>query len=272
MRVPKPLAWLLAIALASGGAIALWQAYQSYPTSGSPGQDGWMSTATGPLGSADRDLIVRVHLASLWEHPVGQQMAERGTQSRVREIGQFLADEHQILDDLDVEAARKLGIALPTQPTEEQQGWLSETSASSGPDFDTTSVNLLRAAHGTVLPLLATVRTSTRNSTVRDFAEKAAVFVQRHMNYLESTGLVNFDALPQSPLPTRSVVTTTGSYQQVPVALSALGAVLVLTGVIWVVIGAMRRRRSQRLYEPPRQELESVTDTVFTRSTGRHHG
>jgi predicted outer membrane protein len=265
MRVPKLLVWLLAIAVLGGGGFALWQAYESFPSSGSPSQDGWTSTPTGPVGPADRDMVVRVHLASLWEHPIGQQMAERGTQSRVREVGRLISIEHLELDDLDIAAAHELGIELPTQPTIEQQGWLAQANAASGPAFDTTAVNLLRAAHGTVLPLLTTVRASTRNSAVRLLADQAAVFVTRHMNYLESTGLVNFDALPQAPTPTRSVVTTSGDYQQVPVSLIALGAVLLLTGTLWLIISVMSRRRSQRLYEPPRQNLDPPTNT------GRHN-
>lgn len=268
---------ILIAAMLVGGAVALWQAYRSYPTSGSPGQDGWVSTASGPLGPADRDLIVRVRLAGLWEHPVGQQMAQRGTQQRVREIGQLISTEHLQLDVLDVNVAAALGVQLPNQPTDEQRGWMSEISAASGTDFDMIAVNRLRAAHGTVLPLLTTVRAATRNAAVREFAEQAAIFVQRHMGYLESTGLVNFDALPEAPTPTRSIVTTGGDYAPVPIALAAFGAVLVLVALVWVAVALTRRRRQrvphvppvQRVYTPP--DPPTIRGAGMNETTGRHH-
>lgn len=245
MRPSRVLVWLLVIALVTGGAAALWQGYRTFPSSAAPGQDGWVSTSTGPLGPGDRDLLVRMRLSGLWQRPLAQQMVERATQVRVRDVGQLLADEDIALDTLTINAAHDVGTALPNQPTDDQRALLTSTAATTGTAFDAASVDTLRGADGALLPLLATVRANTRNSTVRIFAAAAAVFIEHHMEYTESTGLVSYAALPEPPAPARAVVTPTGTYAQLPIALVAIGAVLLLIGVVSAVLAALRRRRNR---------------------------
>ena len=80
---------------------------------------------------------------------------------------------------------------------------MTEISAATGSDYDRIFVQRVREAHGIVLPILAQVRVSTRNSLMRDFATVGTQFVNRHIGYLESTGLVDYNALPAAPDPTR---------------------------------------------------------------------
>jgi predicted outer membrane protein len=153
------------------------------------------------LGPADRDLLAKVRQAGLWEMPTGQQMQQRASSQRVREVGGAIATEHQQLDTIVRDTASKLGVLLPSQPTDEQRGWMDQISAQSGADYDRVAVNLLRLAHGRVLPILAAERSGTRNALIRQFADIATEFVHRHHTYLESTGLVDFAALPEAPAP-----------------------------------------------------------------------
>ena len=246
MRVRSPLVLVLIAALVGAVGVATWQTWRTTPTAGAPGQEGWVSTQWGPLGPADRDLLIRVRLAGLWEHPVGQEMADRGTQPRVREIGDLISSEHQELDRMVIDVSRQLGVLLPNQPTTEQQAWMTETTAASGANYDWMAVNLLRQAHGAILPQLATVRVGTRNDLVRQFAADAYEFVNRHCGYLESTGLVDFARLDEPPAPPRAVVTPAGQYENVPVALIAM-AVIALCGVLAaVLVRLLRERRRSR--------------------------
>lgn len=242
--VARTLTVLLVIAVAFGAAAALWQSWRSAPSSSAPNQQGWVSTKYGPLGPADRDLVIKVRQAGLWEMPVGQQMEQRATQQKVRDIGTKISNEHIELDAKTRAIATELGIVLPNQPSDQQQGWLREINAQAGDRYDETAVNRLRQAHGIVLPLLIAVRVGTRNAAVRAFADDAATYVTRHINYLESTGLVDFDALPEPPTPPPATVTSTGEYRQVPVALVALGIVLAAAVLIVLVLRVLPRRRS----------------------------
>ncbi|HEX2297853.1 MAG TPA: DUF4142 domain-containing protein [Pseudonocardiaceae bacterium] len=176
--------------------VQYWQTQQV--ASGAP-ESGWTQTQWGPLGPADRDMLVKVRQAGLWEMPTGQQAQQQGSSERVREVGGLISAEHADLDAQVRGVAAQLGVLLPNQPSAQQQGWMAEIAGQSGSDFDRVFVQRLRAAHGKVLPVLAEVRAGTRNEMVRRFATTAATFVTRHHEYLESTGLVDFSALPEPP-------------------------------------------------------------------------
>jgi putative membrane protein len=76
----------------------------------------------GRLSAADRDLVVKVRLAGLWEIPAGQMAQQKSQHPRIREIGREIAAQHQVLDALDRAAAEKLGIVVPKTPNSDQQG------------------------------------------------------------------------------------------------------------------------------------------------------
>jgi len=224
---------LATVAVGLFGVAGLWL----LPLSGTAGAastkalpTGWTMTATGPLGPADRDLLVRVRQAGLWEGPAGQMAQDRAGSDRVKEVGQHLASDHAALDVQVRAVAAKLGVALPDAPTAEQQGWLNEMSGATGKAFDQIFADRLRAAHGKVFGAVAAVRAGTRNDTVREFAQTADTVVMKHMTLLESTGLVDFDALPTAaPLaaaPVNGTARLTGA--------SAAG---VNPALVWLVLG-----------------------------------
>jgi predicted outer membrane protein len=171
------------------------------PPSIDPAAAQFTETPAGPLTAADRDLLVKVRQAGLWEMPAGDYARTRAESQRVKEVGRLIMEEHARLDQMTRQAAKKLGVALPDEPNADQQRWLAQLAAESGPAFDKDYVNLLRAAHGKVFTVVAGVRSGTRNSEIRKFAQEGINFVMRHMAYLESTGLVDHTQLPEAPTP-----------------------------------------------------------------------
>jgi predicted outer membrane protein len=194
-------AWLLAVfVIVAGGTFATLTGTSSAGIQqGHDRQDvaaGWTMTPSGPLGPADRDLLVKVRLAGLWEAPVGHLAQDHAQSNRVKEVGAHLEHDHLALDEQVRAVAARLRVPLPTVPSAEQQGWVTELSGKFGADFDVTFANRLRAAHGKVFAVIATVRAGTRNDTVREFATTANSVVLKHMTLLESTGLVDYPDLP----------------------------------------------------------------------------
>lgn len=196
-RIPRSLrrAVLVTVLLAVTASVV-----QSW-TAGTPGSGGWISTPSGPLGPADRDLLVKVRLAGLWEGPTGQQAQLLAGTPAVKEVGGHLSGEHADLDEEVRQVADRLGVPLPTAPNAQQLAWMEELSTRSGTEYDRMFVQRLREAHGAVLPEIAQVRTATRNDEIRAFATTAEEYVSRHLDYLESTGLVDYTALPEAPSP-----------------------------------------------------------------------
>ena len=157
---------------------------------------------TGPVTPADKEFVIKVRLAGLWEVPAANMAQEKSQNPRIVDIGRSIATQHVVLDQLDRDAARKLGIDLPNQPTGDQQWWLYEMrTATSSVQFDQIFIDRLRAAHGKIFPAIATIRASTRNDTVRKLAQQANQFVMTHMTLLESSGIVDYGGLPTAPPP-----------------------------------------------------------------------
>ncbi len=190
-------ALIIAALVATVGALAfpVW----SYADRSGTGQDNLnaasVATQWGPLSATDRDFLVKVRLAGLWELPAGQQALERAPTKAIKDTGDHLIVGHTDLDKRSRNVAAKLGVELPNQPTEQQQGWLRELSAASGREYEYKFANLLRNAHGKVFSLIAQVRHTTRNTLIRQLASDANLTVLDHITMLENTGMVDFDAI-----------------------------------------------------------------------------
>lgn len=186
-----------------------------------------LETEEPELTAAEKDLVVKVRLAGLWEIPAGKMAMEKGVAPRVRQIGQMIASQHVRLDAIDRTAAKELGVALPDQPTAEQRRWLDEMTDADGTNFDDIFVQRLRAAHGKIFPAIAVVRSSSENETVRKLAQSANAFVLTHLTLLESTGLVRYEELPKVAAPATGPIAAAENR-------SAQGGLA--TPVIWMIL------------------------------------
>lgn len=197
MRRVNGTALVIAALVATVGALAfpVWSYADRSGTGAANLAAGTVNTRWGPLSASDRDLIVRVRLAGLWELPAGQQAIERAPTKAIKEAGDHLIVGHTDLDKRVRIVAAQLNVELPNQPNEQQQGWLRELSAASGKEYERKFANLLRAAHGKIFPAIGAVRNSTRNTLVRQLASDANLTVLDHITMLEKTGEVDFDAI-----------------------------------------------------------------------------
>jgi predicted outer membrane protein len=258
-RIPRFLRVSIVFAIVAAVAVTVYQSWSS----GVVGTGGWTQTQWGPLGPADRDLLVKVRQANLWEAPTGQQASQQASSPAVREVGQHLATEHADLDAQTRKVADQLGVLLPAAPNAQQQGWMTEISAATGSDYDRIFVQRVRQAHGIVLPLLAQARVSTRNSVIRDFATVGMQFVNRHIGYLEATGLVDYNALPAPPDP--SVFTFTGAPGGQDLVMPTLIILCCLVAAVGFM-AAFRRKRSQKgrsaMIDPPRRAPALIPELV----------
>ncbi len=162
---------------------------------------------TNAVSDTDAVLLTKVRQAGLWEMPSGMMAMEKGSPI-VQKVGFAIMMDHGRLDVATRALSQKLNSPVPDQPSEEQRGWLAEEMAASpGPEFDRVFANRLRAAHGAVFNVLAQLRAGTRNDDVRAFATVGNQAVMRHMTMLESTGMVDYTALPAPSVSTTAAPT-----------------------------------------------------------------
>ncbi|PZT68556.1 hypothetical protein DN402_11790 [Streptomyces sp. SW4] len=151
------------------------------------------ATRWGPLTEADRDFVVKVRSAGLWEYPLGELAMARGTTKEMKEAGEHLVVGHAGLDALCREIAPKLGITLPNKASPQQREFVDTVRSRNGKDFDVTAVTIMRVTHGQIFPAIANIRASTKNTLVRQLADLANDTVLDHMTVLEKTGMVDYD-------------------------------------------------------------------------------
>jgi len=164
--------------------------------------DDWVMTEWGPLGPADRDIIVKIRQAGLWESPAGRMAMTQGGSEAVRKIGAMIATEHAKLDKMDLEAAEALGVLVPNDMSYNQSIWISQMTPLRGAAFDEVFTDRLRLAHGAVVVALAASRAGTQNTVVRNLVQATVDIVMGHLTYLESTGAVTWANVPVPPEPT----------------------------------------------------------------------
>ncbi|MFF4832492.1 DUF4142 domain-containing protein [Streptomyces sp. NPDC001315] len=191
-----------------GGALSLTLAALAYPsmlglsTVSSSSSRVIAQTQWGPLTEADRDFVVKVRAAGLWEYPVGQIGLQKGQSKGVLTASQHLIDGHAALDTTCRKIAPMLNIALPNVASPQQQGFVNQLNADTGKQFDSDFANILRITHGSIFNTVAKIRSTTKNTLVRALADQANDTVLDHITVMEKTGLVDFDqALFQQTTP-----------------------------------------------------------------------
>ncbi|MFJ4790874.1 DUF4142 domain-containing protein [Streptomyces sp. NPDC088794] len=181
-----------------GGALVLTLAALAYPSllgvqNASTNQSRIIaSTQWGSLTEADRDFVVKVRAAGLWEYPLGELALQRGTTAEMKEAGEHLIVGHAGLDQLCRRIAPELNITLPNQASPQQQQFVATANSKTGREFDSTAVNIMRVTHGQIFPAIAKIRATTENTLVRQLADLANDTVLDHITVLENTGMVNY--------------------------------------------------------------------------------
>jgi predicted outer membrane protein len=179
------------------GALILTLTALAYPSmlgveNAASGQDRIIAnTQYGPLTEADRDFVVRVRAAGLWEYPLGQLIMQRSSSKEMREVAEHLLVGHGRLDAGCRKVSTDLGITLPNEPSPQQQQFVATAEGSTGKEFESTAVTIMRVAHGGIFPTIAKIRATTRNSLVRELADTTNDTVLDHITVLEKTGLIN---------------------------------------------------------------------------------
>ncbi|MGY1496649.1 DUF4142 domain-containing protein [Streptomyces sp. QTS52] len=196
--------FLVGLAIAGTVGALAYPVFYSYPhrndaatAAAVTGTGDTVNTQWGPLTPLDRELIVRVRLAGLWEMPAGQQAMTKSSNPTIREAAQHLITGHTDLDKRARSVSQQLGVPIPNQPNAQQQGFLDQMTAASPANYDKVWANLLRQAHGNILPVIATVRNQTRNTLVRQLASDTNQTVLDHITILEKTGQIDFQKIAE---------------------------------------------------------------------------
>ncbi|WP_431781395.1 DUF4142 domain-containing protein [Streptomyces chumphonensis] len=160
---------------------------------GADGADGAVPEGgdIGTVTEVDREFLVAVRQAGLWEIPAGRLAQTNASSEAVKRAGLHLMDGHAELDQLVREDAELLGVEIPNEATAEQRRWVEQLRDAEGAEFDQLFANVLRASHGKIFATIGKVRGATQNDLIRRHARQANQTVLDHLEVLEDTGLVD---------------------------------------------------------------------------------
>ncbi|GIE95417.1 DUF4142 domain-containing protein [Paractinoplanes rishiriensis] len=154
--------------------------------------------AAGPVSATDRDFVAQAHNTATFAVAASELAETSGAGTQIQTIGRKVLEQDRQLADRVRTAATRLQIVLPT-PTGTD---LATLETSSGEDFAAAYIDRLRTSDGSLLELAVTVRVHTRNDVIRDLAHRTASTMMAQLPLLESSGMVDFMALPAQTLAT----------------------------------------------------------------------
>jgi predicted outer membrane protein len=164
------------------------------PATSKPGQNVG-APASGPISELDRQLLIKVRQADLWELRAGALASDKAASDSVTRAGLHVMEGQTRLDAQVREAAQAVQVGIPDQATPDQRTWIRQLQDGKGEAFDRFFVNQLRRSYGSLFLLIAQVRATTQNSVIRDLAIGATSTIADHMRVLEDTGLVDSETL-----------------------------------------------------------------------------
>jgi putative membrane protein len=198
-------------------------------------------TATPALAApSDQDTtwVKAAHQSNLAEIAAGQAAQQSATTDDVKNLGAMFIEMHTQLDDSLKTAAQQLDIALPDEPTAQQQQQLASVKENSGQAFDSAWIAQQLASHTTTLNATQKELNSGSDDQVLQLAKTATPVVQQHIDGLR-------DAAQKYGVPS-SVPGGTGG--QAADGMQALGWGVTGAGAVVVIAGAallVRRRHGQ---------------------------
>ena len=103
----------------------------------------------------------------------------------VRQLGGALATDVGWLSGQVRALAAQLGVVLPSQPDPDQQAWLTAIASTSGSGYDRLMINRLRQGCDETLNAVTLAQSATRNTQIRELADRAAALVGQHLDALD---------------------------------------------------------------------------------------
>ncbi|MFC7730346.1 DUF4142 domain-containing protein [Actinomadura keratinilytica] len=142
------------------------------------------AAAQQDVSARDKKWLVQAHQGNLAEVTVGTIARKKGTSKAVRSLGAMLVNDHSRLDRAVQDAARRLGVSLPPEPSTAQKALAARLNAMHGKAFDRAWLNALIKDHRNDL---AAAREEVRLGTAADAQHLATVsspVFRKHLNML----------------------------------------------------------------------------------------
>jgi putative membrane protein len=142
---------------------------------------------TDTVSEQDKTFLKAQQETNLAEISLGKIVVERATSEKVRELATKLLSEHQQVSELNRALSSKLGLAIPEQPSAEQQATGEKIKSQSGAAFDAAYVEAQVAGHTKSVAAAQKEISSGSHPEVKAFATEYLPKAQMHLEHSQAT-------------------------------------------------------------------------------------
>jgi putative membrane protein len=142
---------------------------------------------TDTVNEQDKTFLKAQQETNLAEVSLGKIVMERATSEKVRELATKLVSDHQQVLELNRTLTSKLGLALPEQPSAEQQATAEKIKKLSGAAFDGAYVAAQVEGHTKSVAAAQKEISSGSHPEVKAFATEYLPKAQMHLQHTQAT-------------------------------------------------------------------------------------
>jgi len=145
-----------------------------------------IAMAKGPVDKAATDFAMDAARGGLFEVELGKIAKEKGNDTRTRDFGAMMVDDHSKINEQLKKVASSQDIALPDSLDPNEKKEMSSLEKKSGQDFDKTYMKLMESDHKKDLSAFQKASEKCTNPAIKEFALQSLPVLERHLDSAKS--------------------------------------------------------------------------------------
>lgn len=138
----------------------------------------------GVVNESDAEFLVRSTDARMMDYREGKLAADRGTTAPIKEYGELMMeDQNMLLDKIRTLASAKK-VTLPTNISDKKEKGREDLAASKGKDFDKKFVQMMIIDHERDVKLFKKARNS-KDKDISSFASQYLPLIESHLKKIK---------------------------------------------------------------------------------------
>ncbi len=139
------------------------------------------------VSDQDKTFLKGQQETNLFELSLGKVVIERATSEKVRALAEKLVSDHQKVSEQNRALSSKLGLAIPEQPSAEQQATAEKIKSQTGAAFDAAYVAAQVEGHMKSVSSAQKEISSGSHPEVKAFATEYLPKAQMHLDHSKAT-------------------------------------------------------------------------------------
>ncbi len=140
------------------------------------------SAGTYQADTETTDFLVKAANCGMAEIKLGELAKEKGTNPKVKGMGELMASDHHKVADEVKNLASKRNVTLPATIGDDKQKDIDDISAKTGKDFDKAYVRYMIKEHEKDIDLFKRANDKVNDADVRTFANNTLPKLQAHLD------------------------------------------------------------------------------------------